>query len=130
MMHKKTIFELPFPTTSLICDPVLRTGDDGGLLVSMKCDNGNSISSFSLSFEKPRAFRKRAEIYCTPWHISDAYDTVCEIFDSDWVVELKFNAIPEWRDKWVMRHFMIYIDSFGCLEVVGEDVRVLAGEWS
>lgn len=28
--------------------------------------------------------------------------------------------VPEWRDYWVMRHFMIYVDSFGCIEVVAE----------
>jgi hypothetical protein len=30
------------------------------------------------------------------------------------------DAVPEWRDHRVMRHFIIYVDSFGCLEVVAE----------
>jgi hypothetical protein len=41
---------------------------------------------------------------------------------SDWVRELRSDSVPEWRDQWIMRHFMIYIDSFGCLEVVAEAV--------
>ncbi|TCS61795.1 hypothetical protein EDD55_107204 [Varunaivibrio sulfuroxidans] len=50
------------------------------------------------------------------------YDQVCEIEKSDWVSELKTAAEPDMRHDWVMRHFMIYIDSFGCLEVIAESV--------
>ncbi|MCW5220686.1 hypothetical protein D5041_13295 [Verminephrobacter aporrectodeae subsp. tuberculatae] len=93
-----------------------------GLLLSMVCDDDPINRSFGVLFIKPRAFRKREEIYCTVWHIEDAYDTVCEIQGSDWVDELRAAATPDKRDYWVMRHFMIYVDSFGCLEVVAESV--------
>jgi hypothetical protein len=86
----------------------------------MICDDDGRSRSIGVLFIKPRAFRKREEIYCTTWHIDGAYDTVCEIQKSDWVDELCAAAVPEWRDYWVMRHFMIYVDSFGCLEVVAE----------
>ena len=66
----------------------------------------------------------RAEIYCTSWHVVDTFDTVCEVEGSDWVQELRSTSVPEWRDRWVMRHFMIYVDSFGCIEVVAESVSL------
>lgn len=66
----------------------------------------------------------RTEIYCTSWHVKDTYDTVCEIMESDWVAELRRDAVSEWRDYWIMRHFIIYVDSFGCLEVIAESASL------
>lgn len=119
MMHKLKVLELPLPSTALICDPILST-DGGDLLLSMDFDDDGARRSSRLRFVKQRAFRKRAEAYCTAWHVIDAFDTVCEVQGSDWVQELRSASAPEWRDRWIMRHFMIYVDSFGCLEVVAE----------
>jgi hypothetical protein len=58
------------------------------------------------------------------WHVEGTFDTVCEVKGSDWVDELSAAAPPEWRNQWVIRHFMIYVDSFGCLEVVAESVSL------
>jgi hypothetical protein len=118
-MEKKAVFSLPCASTSVVQGPTL-VDEDRGLLLSMICDDDGRSRSIGVLFIKPRAFRKREEIYCTTWHIDGAYDTVCEIQKSDWVDELCAAAVPEWRDYWVMRHFMIYVDSFGCLEVVAE----------
>jgi hypothetical protein len=118
-MEKLPLFSLPYSSTSVIHGPTL-VDQDRGLLLSMICDDDGSEQSEGVLFVKPRAFRKREETYCTGWHIQDVYDTVCEIKESDWVAELRNDAVPEWRDHWVMRHFMIYVDSFGCLEVIAE----------
>lgn len=126
-MQKQKVLELPFPSTALICDPLLYI-DMADLLLSMSFDDNKNEVSFRLKFLKQRAFRKRSEIYCTEWHIADPYDTVCEIKESDWVAELRNDAVPEWRDYWVMRHFIIYIDSFGCLEVIANSVQLLDGK--
>ena len=119
MQKKKKLLVLPFPSTAFIRDPVLCT-DEGDLLLSMDFDDVGQQRSVRLRFIKQRAFRKRSEIYCTEWHVNDTYDTVCEVQKSDWVDELRAASVPEWRDKWVMRHFMIYVDSFGCVEVVAK----------
>jgi hypothetical protein len=118
-MKKQILFSLPYPSTSAISDPLIIDRDDG-LVLSMTCDVERQNKSVAVIFTKPRAFRKRAEIYCTRWQTQDAYDAVCEIHQSDWVDELQNVATPEWRKYWVMRHFMIYVDSFGCLEVIAE----------
>lgn len=122
-MQKLKILMLPFPSTVAVDDPVLCTsGSD--LLLSIDFDDDGTRGSACLRFGKQRAFRKRGEIYCTAWHVTDVYDIVCEVQGSDWVQELLSASVPEWRDQWVMRHFMIYIDSFGCLEVVAESVTL------
>lgn len=118
-MEKQPLFSLPCASTSAIQGPTLMD-QDRGLLLSMVCDDDGVQRSVGVLFVKPRAFRKREETYCTAWHIDGVYDTICEIQKSDWVEELRAAAVPEWRDYWVMRHFMIYVDSFGCLEVVAE----------
>lgn len=126
-MDKTPLHLLPFPSTALLKDPVLSTnGSD--LLLSMDFDDDGKRKVARLKFAKQRAFRKRGEIYCTGWHIKDAYDTVCEVKESDWVKELQNDAAPDKRDTWVMRHFMIYVDSFGCLEVVCESVEAIQEE--
>jgi len=94
--------------------------EGGDLLLSMDFDHECVAQSARLRFVKTRAHRHRAEIHCTVWHVADAYDTVCEVQESDWVQELLSDSVPEWRDYWVMRHFIIYVDSYGCLEFAAE----------
>ncbi|WP_010465572.1 MULTISPECIES: hypothetical protein [Acidovorax] len=118
-MEKLPIFSLPCPSTAAVREPKI-IDEDRGLLLSMVFDDDGHERQMDVLFVKPRAFRKRAEIYCTLWHLTDTYDTVCEVTESDWVAELRNDAVPEWRDRWVMRHFVIYVDSFGCFEVIAE----------
>lgn len=75
-------------------------------------------------FSKPRAFRKRAEVHCAKRHVDGVLDTVCEITGSDWTAELSEATLAAWRNRWVMRHFMLYLEGFGCLEVVAESVAL------
>lgn len=118
-MQKQQVLMLPLPSTSIVRGPAVNT-EGGDLLLSMTFDDHGQYRSVCLRLVKQRAFRKRAEIYCTAWHVADAYDTLCEVTGSDWVNELRAASSPEWRDSWVMRHFMLYVDSFGCLEVIAE----------
>ena len=117
-MEKRPLFSLPYPSTAAIHGTTLV--DQGDLLLSLVCDDDGRERPVGVLFVKPRAYRTRAETLCTAWHVKDVYDTVCEITESDWVAELRDDAVPEWRDHFVMRHFMIYVDSFGSLEVVAE----------
>ena len=119
-MHKLKVLELPFPLTAAIRDPTLFTSG-ADLFLAMEFDDEGQTRPTSLPFVKARALRKRAEIHCTSWHVKDAYDTLCEVQGSDWVEELRSDSVPEWRDRRVMCHFMIYFDSFGCLEVIADD---------
>lgn len=122
-MEKHQLFALPCASTGAIESPTLIDRDDG-LLVSLVGDDDGRAIKAGVLFVKPRAFRKREEVYCTSWHVKDAYDTVCEIRESDWVAELRADAVPEWRDRWIMRHFLIYLADFGCLEVIAESATV------
>lgn len=89
-------------------------------MLSMSFDDEGEHRSARLKFFRQRAFRKRSESHCTAWHVKDTYDTLCEVLDSDWVEELQSASAANLGHKWVMHHFMIYVDSFGCLEVIAE----------
>ena len=121
-MEKLPLFSLPCVSTGAIDEPTV-IDQFGSLLVSFVCDDNGHERACGVRFAKVRASRWRAEIYCTGWHIEGAYDTVCEIIGSDWVAELRKDAVPEWRDYWVMRHFMIYLDGFS-LEVIAESAAL------
>lgn len=77
----------------------------------------------TIEFSRVRAYRERAGVYCSTWHIA-GYDKVIEVLDSEWVAELKSNADARVRDAWKMRHFLAYLDGEGAIEVIAEDVRL------
>jgi len=118
-LRKNPILTLPFASTAVVQAPQLLT-DGADLVLAVEFFENGLQRPFRLRFCKHRAHRMRAESYCTAWHIESVYDTVCEVAASPWTEELRADAAPEWRDYWVMKHFMIYVDSFGCLEVVAE----------
>ena len=113
-------FELPVPSTAL--EGSILFVDKGAevTLVARFRENGKGRRT-ELSFSKVRAYRQRAEVHCTPAHIEGAYDTLVEVRESAWVAELLRDTPDRWRKAWLMRHFMIFIDSSGCYEVVAEN---------
>ncbi len=125
-MKKSKLLELPRPSSAVIDGPHLCT-EGADLRLAMDFDDDGRIVSSVVSFVRQRAFRKRSEAYCAAWHVAGTFDTVCEVQDSDWVKELRRDSTLAGRDPWVMRHFIIYVDSFGCLEVVAESVGLDVG---
>lgn len=78
MMEEIPLFSLPCPSTATIHGPKLV--DEGrGLLLCLVCDDDGHDRQSGVLFVKPRAFRKREEIYCTARHVKETYDTVCEV---------------------------------------------------
>jgi hypothetical protein len=111
----RTLQTLPVPSTYV--DRVTFNDDDGSARLRFTYERGDLEEVGEFAFDWVRAYRHRAESHCTEWHI-DAYDRLVEVEDSEWVAEL-LDAMPEdMRGLFVMRHFMIYMDSVGCYEVI------------
>jgi len=128
-VKKHSLFSIPFPSTSVVDEPVYLDRSNLSLLwLTGETDDDRVVRS-EILFVRPRALRHRGESYCTPWHIEDAYDTVVEVDDSEWADELGRVALAARKHSFVLRHFMIYLDSFGCLEVLAESVE-LRNVWS
>jgi hypothetical protein len=113
-------FELPVPSTAIEGSIELF---DRGAQVTLVAHfrEGQQRQRTELSFSKVRAYRQRAEAHCTAAHIEGAYDTLVEITASEWIGDLQRDTADRYRNKWVMRHFMIYFDSNGCYEVIADD---------
>lgn len=73
-----------------------------------------------IKFDKVLTVRIRSERCCTAWHIEGAYDVLVEVEGSSWVEELRGDTAAQWRNKWAMHHYMIYLDSAGCFEVIAD----------
>ncbi|MFB5652564.1 hypothetical protein ACE5IS_18125 [Leptospira wolffii] len=124
--RKSNLITLPFPSTYLVSSPQISLIEGDFVLFLKFADDNDNLKKYIVKFNSARAFRKRSEIHCTVWHIAECYDTVCEVFDSTWVDELIEDTVPDMRSLWTMRHFILYLDSFGCLEVTGKSVEIYA----
>lgn len=119
MDTKVPLYEIPVPSTDLLRSP--RFEDLGGraVLSYEYLDSGASIRG-GIEFENVRAYRHRAEIHCTGWHIDGAYDTLVEIKDSRWAAEVRQETAKGWKTEWALHHYLIYLDSAGAYEVLAE----------
>lgn len=127
MGEKVPLGELPTPSTAITSEPVLEA-DGFAAILRFEFDRDGRIYRSGVRFERPRAYRFRAESHCTAWHIEGVFDTIAEFEESDWVAELTAATSAESRTLWEMHHFMIYIDSAGCFEVVASAWSLLPEE--
>lgn len=127
MAVKVSLGELPVASTSFTSDvDVVMAG--GALTLRFTFPRDGVAYRGGVRFEKVRASRWRAESYCTAWHIEGAYDTIAEVEDSEWIVELVAAEPEHQRGFWTMRHFMLYVDSAGCFEAVAASWALLPEE--
>ena len=112
---KKPLYEIPLPSTEFegdvgLCDDVLR----------FQYYKDKLLRRGGIKFNRVTATRTRAERCCLVWHIDQVYDTLAEVEGSSWLKEIRADTQEMWRDKWEMHHYMIYLDSAGCFEVIAE----------
>lgn len=97
----------------------------GVVTLGFEYDRDGMIYSGGVQFHRVRAYRYRAESHCTAWHIEGTYDTIVEVKGSDWVAELAAAEPSETWGFFEMHHYMLFIDSAGCFEVVGRSWSLL-----
>lgn len=115
MNSKKPLYQIPVPSTELEGDASLC----GNILCFQYHQNG-TLHRRRIKFNQVSATRTRSERCCTAWHIEGAYDTLAEVVGSSWLKEILSDTQEHWRSKWEMHHYIIYLDSAGCFEVVAE----------
>jgi hypothetical protein len=123
----KSLATLTTPSTA-ITSGVQLTADGGSAVLRFEFDREGALFESVVRFHKVRTGRWLAESHCTAWHIEGAYDTIVEIEDSSWVNELQSTQPPGTRRPWVLRHFMLFLDSAGYFEFVAESWEVLPDE--
>lgn len=121
-MNKKIpLYQSDYPSTSFEKVVFISPED---ILSYQYFNDDNNLCKETISFQHARAVRERTEKSCTLWHIDKAYDTLCEVIDSSWLKEINQDTDELWRDHWQMRHYIIYLEDLGCLEVIAESWKL------
>ena len=128
MSAKKPLYQMPVPSTELVpgagmCGNTLR----------FEYSRDGAVYRGGIRFNRVLAVRSRAERCCTAWHIEGAFDTLVEVDNSAWVEEILADIAERWRNAWETHHYMIYLDSAGCFEIIAASWDVLPeepGSWS
>ena len=131
MASKIRLYQPPMPSTDFLTDASLCPW--GGFpTLRFSYQHDGAAHRGGIRFKRVLATRTRSARCCTEWHIQEAYDTLVEVRDSSWVDELRADIPVRWRDEQEMHHYMIYLDSAGCFEVVAASWEALpeeAGSW-
>lgn len=98
-------------------------GGDSVLLFDYYDENNNDkIFNSGIVFETTIAHRHSSEKVTK--FISGTYDKLVELKDSEWVKELSIIS-PEWIKYWEVRHYVIYLDSYGLYEFLAKGFRLI-----
>jgi hypothetical protein len=116
---KTPLHTLPVPSTSFTTEAHFDGRGTSPAIRFGYCKDGVEYRG-AIRFDKLSAMRKRAERCCRAWHIEGAYDTLVEIEGSSWVEEIRADTAKQWRNDRQTHHYMIYLDSVGCFEVIAE----------
>jgi len=117
MTSKKPLHTVPVASTSFTIHAYF-DGQTEAIRFGYRKDG--TTQQGGIRFNHALAVRTRSERCCTAWHIDGAYDTLVEIEGSSWVEEMRADTAEQWKNKWAMHHYMIYLDSAGCFEVIAD----------
>jgi hypothetical protein len=98
----------------------LEVHDSADLTATIEYEIDAPGTTFWMRFRNSKAYRFRAEPYCTLYHLTDTYDQLIEIEGSNWLAEIQAASTVGIR---ALRHFMFYAESHGCLEVLADSVE-------
>lgn len=123
MDQKRPLHTIPVPSTSFTTEAYFDIqGISPAIRFGYTTDGVHHRGG--IEFSHVLATRTRAERCCQLSHIEGAYDTLVEIENSPWVEEMRADVNEMWRNKWEMHHYMIYLDSAGCFEIIAESWAV------
>lgn len=93
---------------------------NGAILFQLTVDVDGSSEVGILKFLRPRAYRWRAEVHCTGYHVTDCFLSLCKIDDSAWATEIKGQTRDGWKNQWKLEHFIFFVPDFSSFEVLCE----------
>ena len=112
------------PSTAITKEPIFEAAR-GSMTIRYEFDREGISYSGGVKFERIRAYQFRAESHCTVWHIDGAYDTIVEVDGSDWIKELIAAQPADLSELFEIHHYMLYIDSTGCIEIAAQSWALL-----
>ena len=122
MASKRPLYTVPVASTSFTTEAYF---DGSASAIRFGYRKDGTKHEEGIKFNGVLALRTRSERCCTAWHVEDAYDTLVEVEGSPWVNEMRADTKEQWRDRWAMHHYMIYLDSVGCFELIADSWEAL-----
>ena len=131
-MKAKEIWKFPVPSTSMhSCEARLsHTGADSLVQFDYYDKDQDIVVNSGILFECVQAHRhlcekflgaKSEEVVKTRF---EAYDTLVEYEDSDWVMELR-EVNKAIADLWNIKHYAILLDSSGIFEFIARGYKII-----
>jgi len=124
MNIKKNLYTVPVPSTDF-SQEAYWDGKGASPAIRFAFKKDRVEYQGRIEFQKVLVMQKRAERCCKAWHIEGTYDTLVEIENSTWVKEIQSDISERWRDGRKTQHYMIYLDSVGCFEIIAESWTAL-----
>lgn len=118
---KIVLYSVPVPSTSFSKEAYFDSSKPEPE-IRYEFEEHGRIFFGGIAFQRLAAFRLYGEPYCSPWQIEDVYDTLVEIDNSEWVIELGVRS-KGLAGNVKLRHYMICLDSVGCFEVAAAGWR-------
>ena len=117
----KVLYELPEPST-------LDNSDESWSLIQYEYFRDGEWYRSGLKFKHVAAARMRIERAAALWHL-EAYNKLVEVEHSDWVEEIRADTEPpQYRHRWQMHHYLIYVRDDGAFEFIADSWEVLPPE--
>lgn len=124
-MIVKKLWQLPVTSSELV---------DGGVKLFLQenianimfeyYDENNNVSKSGILFEAVEAQKCTSEMFTE--YLSGTFDCLVEIDDSKWVKQLR-KLNQEIVDYWQLKHYAIFIKSYGFFEFAARNYRIIEG---
>lgn len=124
-MKTNKLWEFPVPSTCIADGGVklIYPGGDALLLFDYYDEKkDDAIFNSGILFDAVQAHRHSSEKFVN--YLFDAYDSLVEIIDSDWVCQLR-KVNKEIADHWNIKHYAIFLDSNGLYEFIARSYKIL-----
>ncbi len=124
-MENKKIWEFPVPSTCIAEGGVklIYPGGDAWLLFDYYDENKNdAVYNAGIVFDAVQAHRHSSEKFTKS--LLGAYDSLVEITNSEWAAQLR-EINKEIADFWNIKHYAIFLDSYGLYEFIARDYKIL-----
>jgi hypothetical protein len=127
MPTKKILYTVPVASTGFTTEAYWDgKGARPGIRFEYAKEGASTIHQGGIVFKRAIVLQKRSERCCTAWHIEGAYDNLVEVVDSPWIRSIASEITDGVRITGGMHHYMIYLDSVGCFEVIAESWSAVA----
>jgi hypothetical protein len=127
MMKKEPLYSVQVPSTDFTEEAYLFEGIGYKDIRYHYRVNGQLYLGI-IRFRKVSALSRRMERCCTLWHVDKVYDTLVEVQNSEWALEISTNTKRHLREDQEYHHYMIYLDSVGCFEFIATSWEALEEE--